>query len=189
MSGRLRLARDGQGQATVEFSLVALALLALLFGVIDLARAAYLQNKLDSGAADLARNLAAISGTTTSGSQYLWTQPALDPTSSVPTIYQGSKTTVQQAIQAALVHANSVAGNILSTTALTPTGTFTSTTTTISNSQVVVTGSPNLTAPTSITVSVSAPFSPVVRRFIPIKTITLQSQESAIPVEGLTAGS
>jgi Flp pilus assembly protein TadG len=197
MNGKWRRARSEQGQATVEFALVVVVCLALLIGVIDVARAAYLKNRLDSGAADLARNLAAISGTTTSGSQYVWTPPPLDPTSSgatIQTLYQGNKTSVQQAIQAALVHASGVAGNAFRTVQLAPTGAFSSSTTTISNSQVTVEGYPSLTAdpnlaiPQVITVIVSTPFSPIVGRFLPGGTITLQSQVSVIPVQGLTAG-
>jgi Flp pilus assembly protein TadG len=192
MIGKWKWARHEQGQSTVEFALVVIVCLALLIGVIDLARAAYLKNRLDSGAADLARNLAAISGTTTSGSQYIWTPPPLDPTSSgatIPTLYQGNKTSVQQAIQASLVHASGVAGNAFSTVQLAPTGgSFSSSTTTISNSQVTVEGSPNLTDPQVITVIVSTPFTPIVGQFLSSGTITLQSQVSVIPVQGLTAG-
>src|SRR5919198_6087932 len=86
-----------RGQSTVEFALIAIVLVGHLLAVIDLGRAGYVQHSLYSGAADLAQRLAAISGTTTSGSPYVYTPASLDPTSTgatTYTVYQGISTTV-----------------------------------------------------------------------------------------------
>ncbi len=181
------------GQAIVEFALVSIVLLGLLFAVIDLARAGYVQHSLDRGAADLAQGLATISGATTSGSAYVYTPPPLDPTSSIAPpyiVYQGISTTVPLAMQAALVHASSLSGGAFNAAPLTPLGGafVPNTTTTIGNTQVTVLGTPNLTAPTEITVTVTAPFTPVVGIFLRAKTFHLQGKEAAIPGPGQTAG-
>lgn len=183
----------GRGQSTVEFALISLVLLGLLVAIMDLGRAGYVQHSLDRGAADLAQGLATISGTTTSGSPYVYTPPPLDPTASVtPTyvVYQGISTTVPLALQAALVHARAISGGAFSATPLAPSGGafVPSTTTTISNTQVTVVGTPSLTAPTEITVTVTAPFTPVVGIFLGGKTFRMQSTEAAIPGPGQTSG-
>jgi Flp pilus assembly protein TadG len=186
------LASARRGQSTVEFAFIAIVLVGLLLAVIDLGRAGFVQHSLDRGAADLAQSLAGISGTTTSGSPYIYTPPPLDPiTNTVPptyTVYQGISMTVPLAMQA-LNHARTVAGGAFSNAALGPPGgSFGSNTTTISNTQVTVVGAPNLTAPTEITVTVTAPFTPVVGLFLGNKTFRLRSTEAAIPVMGQTSG-
>ena len=186
-------ARARRGQSTVEFAFIAIVLVGLLLAVIDLGRAGYVQHSLDRGAADLAQRLAGISGTTTSGSPYVYTPPPLNPiTSTVPptyTVYQGISMTVPLAMQAALNHARAVAGGAFSAAPLAPAGGFVpNVTTTITNTQVTVLGTPSLTAPTEITVTVTAPFSPVVGLFLGNKTFRLRSTEAAIPVAGQTAG-
>jgi hypothetical protein len=156
--------------------------------VIDLGRAGYVQHSLDSGAADLAQRLAGINGTTISGSPYVYTPTPLDPTSTTTfTVYQGISMTVQGAMQAALDHARAVAGRTFSATPLAPTGSFGPNTTTITNTQVTVVGAPSLTAPTEITVTVTAPFTPVVGLFLGNKTFRLRSTEAAIPEAGQTS--
>ena len=180
-----------RGQSTVEFAFIAIVLVGLLLAVIDLGRAGFVQHSLDRGAADLAQSLAGISGTTTSGSPYVYTPPPLNPiTSTVPptyTVYQGISMTVPLAMQAALDHARTVAGGAFSAAPLAPAGSFGSNTTTITNTQVTVVGTPSLTAPTEITVTVTAPFTPVVGLFLGNKTLRLRSTEAAIPVAGQTA--
>jgi Flp pilus assembly protein TadG len=179
-----------RGQSTVEFAFIAIVLVGLLLAVIDLGRAGYVQHRLDSGAADLAQSLAGISGTTTSGSPYVYTPPPLDPTNTgatTYTVYQGISMTVQGAMQAALVHARAVAGGAFSAAPLAPAGSFGPSTTTITNTQVTVVGTPSLTAPTEITVTVTAPFTPVVGLFLGNKTFRLRSTEAAIPVAGQTS--
>ena len=161
--------------------------------MIDFGRAGYVRLSLDSGAADLAQRLAAISGTTTSGSPYVYTPASLDPTSTgatTYTVYQGISTTVPLAMQASLVHGRAMAGGAFSAAPLvTPAGGFVPTvTTTITNTQVTVVGTPSLTAPTEITVTVTVPFSPAVGLFLGNKTFHLQAREAAIPVAGQTAG-
>jgi hypothetical protein len=191
MSRGAGFASARRGQSTVEFAFIAIVLVGLLLAVIDLGRAEYLQHSLDRGAADLAQRLAGISGTTTSGSPYVYTPPPLDPTSSGATtftVYQGISMTVQGAMQAALDHARTVAGGAFSATQLAPAGSFGSSTTTITNTQVTVAGTPSLTAPTEITVTVTAPFTPVVGLFLGNKTFRLRSTEAAIPEAGQTSG-
>jgi Flp pilus assembly protein TadG len=181
-----------RGQSTVEFAFIAIVLVGLLLAVIDLGRAGYVQHSLDRGAADLAQRLAGISGTTTSGSPYVYTPPPLDPTSTgatTYTVYEGISKTVPLAMQAALDHARAVAGGAFSAATLVPpAGSFVpNVTTTITNTQVTVVGTPSLTAPTEITVTVTAPFTPVVGLFLGNKILRLRSTEAAIPVAGQTA--
>jgi Flp pilus assembly protein TadG len=185
-------ARARRGQSTVEFAFIAIVVVGLLLAVIDLGRAGFVQHSLDRGAADLAQSLAGISGTTTSGSPYVYTPPPLNPiTSTVPqtyTVYQGISMTVPLAMQKALDHARTVAGGAFSNAALVPpAGSFGSNTTTITNTQVTVVGTPSLTAPTEITVTVTAPFTPVVGLFLGNRTFRLRSTEAAIPVAGQTS--
>jgi Flp pilus assembly protein TadG len=182
-----------RGQSTVEFAFIAIVLVGLLLAVIDLGRAGYLQHRLDSGAADLAQRLAGISGTTTSGSPYVYTPPPLDPTSTGATtftVYEGISMTVPLAMQKALDHARAAAGGAFSNAALVPPagGFVPNGTTTITNTQVTVVGWQNLTAPTEITVTVTAPFTPVVGLFLGNKTFRLRSTEAVIPVAGQTSG-
>ena len=179
-----------RGQSTVEFAFIAIVLVGLLLAVIDLGRAGFVQHSLDRGAADLAQSLAGISGTTTSGSPYVYTPPPLDPTgtgATTFTVYQGISMTVQGAMQAVLDHARTVAGRAFSAAQLAPAGSFGPNTTTITNTQVTVVGTPSLTAPTEITVTVTAPFTPVVGLFLGNKTFRLRSTEAAIPVAGQTS--
>jgi Flp pilus assembly protein TadG len=193
MSRGAGFASARRGQSTVEFAFIAIVLVGLLLAVIDLGRAGFVQHNLDRGAADLAQRLAGISGTTTSGSPYVYTPPPLNPiTSTVPptyTVYQGISMTVPLAMQRALDHARAMAGGAFSNAALLPPGgSFVpNVTTTITNTQVTVVGTPSLTAPTEITVTVTAPFTPVVGLFLGNKTFRLRSTEAAIPVAGQTA--
>src|SRR5947209_9976382 len=147
-TGRRPALPTAPGQAMTEFAFVAVILLGLTLAVIDLARAGLMQHDLDGGASDLARSLVAITGANSSGSTGTYLPTALDPA-------QGP---AMAAIPTALAHAVQLASsNFNATPALTSTGAMT-----LTNGQVRVVGTPNLSAPTEITVTITAPFTPVV---------------------------
>jgi Flp pilus assembly protein TadG len=151
----------GPGQALVEFAIVATILLGLTLVVIDLARAGLMQHDLDSGAGDLARSLAAISGVNSSGNTGTYIPTALDPTAA--------------AIPTAVAHAAQIANyNFNAIPPLTQSGS------TLTNGQVTVAVTPNLSAPTEITVTITAPFTPVVGFYLNHSILSLQARSSAI---------
>ena len=155
------------GQALVEFAIVATILLGLTLVVIDLARAGLMQHDLDSGASDLARSLAAITGVNNSGNTRTYTPTALDPTAA--------------AILSAVAHAAQIANyNFNATPSMTATGPVTQTGSTLTNGQVTVAVTPTLSAPTEITVTITAPFTPVVGFYLNHSILSLQARSSAI---------
>jgi Flp pilus assembly protein TadG len=159
------------GQALVEFAIVATILLGLTLAVIDLARAGLMQHDLDSGAGDLARSLAAITGVNNSGSTDTYTPTALDPTAA--------------AIPTAVAHAAQIANyNFNATLPLTATGPLTQAGSTLTNGQVTVAVTPTLSAPTEITVTITAPFTPVVGFYLNHSLLSLQARSSAITALG-----
>jgi Flp pilus assembly protein TadG len=163
------------GQALVEFALVATILLGLTLAVIDLARAGLMQHDLDSGAGDLARSLVALTGANSSGDVNRYTPTALDPSN--------ANTAAQ--IQADLAHAAGIANyNFNATPPLTSTGPLTQTDSALTNGQVTVVGTPNLSAPTEITVTITAPFTPVVGFYLNHSFLSLQARSSAITPQG-----
>ena len=166
-AGKMPALPAGPGQALVEFAIVATILLGLTLVVIDLARAGLMQHDLDSGASDLARSLAAITGVNNSGSIDTYIPTALDPTAA--------------AIPTAVAHAAQIANyNFNATPPLTATGPLTQTGSTLTNGQVTVMGTPNLSAPTEITVTITAPFTPVVGFYLNHSILSLQARSSAI---------
>ena len=142
------------GQALVEFAMVATILLGLTLVAIDLARA-----------------LATITGTNNSGGYTTYSPTALDPA-------QGP---AASAIPTALAHAAQIANyNFNATPPLTATGPVTQTGSALTNGQVTVVGTPNLSAPTEITVTITAPFTPVVGFYLNHSILSLQARSSAI---------
>ena len=162
------------GQALVEFAIVATILLGLTLAVIDLARAGLMQHDLDSAAGDLARSLVTIAGTNNSGSYTTYSPTALDPT-------QGS---AASAIPTALAHAAQIGNyNFNATPPLTATGPLTlgsPVSTTLTNGQVTVVATPDLTNTTELTVTITAPFTPVVGFYLNHSIMSLQARSSAI---------
>lgn len=166
-AGKMPTLAAGRGQALVEFAIVATILLGLTLVVIDLARAGLMQHDLDSGAGDLARSLAAITGVNNSGNTGTYTPTALDPTTA--------------AIPTAVAHAAQIANdNFNATPPLVATGPLTQTGSTLTNGQVTVAVTPNLSAPTEITVTITAPFTPVVGFYLNHSILSLQARSSAI---------
>jgi Flp pilus assembly protein TadG len=166
-AGRMPALPAGPGQALVEFAIVATILLGLTLVVIDLARAGLMQHDLDSGAGDLARSLAAISGVNSSGNTGTYTPTALDPTA--------------PAIPTAVAHAAQIANyNFNATPPLAATGPLTQTGSTLTNGQVTVAVTPTLSAPTEITVTITAPFTPVVGFYLNHSILSMQARSSAI---------
>ena len=166
-TGKMPALPAGPGQALVEFAIVATILLGLTLVVIDLARAGLMQHDLDSGAGDLARSLAAITGVNNSGNTRTYTPTALDPTTA--------------AIPTAVAHAAQIANyNFNATPPLTATGPLTQTGSTLTNGQVTVAVTPSLSAPTEITVTITAPFTPVVGFYLNHSILSLQARSSAI---------
>ena len=157
----------GPGQALGEFAIVATILLGLALVVIDLARAGLMQHDLDSGASDLARTLVTITGTNNSGGYTTYSPTALNPTAA--------------AIPTAVAHAAHIANyNFNATPPLTATGPLTRTGSTLTNGQVTVAVTPTLSAPTEITVTITAPFTPVVGFYLNHSILSLQARSSAI---------
>jgi Flp pilus assembly protein TadG len=159
------------GQALVEFAIVATILLGLTLAVIDLARAGLMQHDLDSGAGDLARSLTALTGANSSGNINAYKPTALDP----------SNANTGAQIQADLAHAAQIANyNFNATPPLIATGPLTQTGSTLTNGQVTVAVTPTLSAPTEITVTITAPFTPVVGFYLNHSILSLQARSSAI---------
>jgi hypothetical protein len=130
-----------------------------------------MQHDLDSGAGDLARSLTAITGTSSSGSTDTYAPTALDPANG-PTA---------AAIATAVAHAAQIANyNFNATPPLTATGPLTQTGSTLTNGQVTVAVTPTLSAPTEITVTITAPFTPVVGFYLNHSILSLQARSSTI---------
>lgn len=163
-----------RGQSVAEFALVSVILFGLIFGTIDLGRIGFAQHTLDGAAYDLARSLSAISNTnSTPGNGY--TPTPLDP----------NGTYTQGLIAAAIAQAAHEAGNGVSPAALTPSGgSFGSGTTTLTNSSIAVVGTPNLLAPTEITVSITETVGTVVGVFLRGQVVHLSASSSAITSSG-----
>jgi Flp pilus assembly protein TadG len=165
---------EPRGQTLVEFALAAVVFLGVLLGVIDLARAAFAQHNLNSGAADLARSLAAVSSVNSSGDPYNYHPSPL--------------ITATVGWQTELQHAAHVASGAFAATPLASTVTTTTVATTaamtLTNSQLTVVGTPDLTAPREITVTVTAPFTPVVGLFLGHKILHFTGQAQALTLDG-----
>jgi Flp pilus assembly protein TadG len=186
--------RTQQGQAMVEFALIAIVLLALVFAVIDLARAGFMQHDLDAGASDLVGHLAALSGTNSSGNANTPNGGTrLDPTNSDTTCFSTDPSLdptlcqtmpVSQAMQMALAHAAQIASyNFSASPPLTTTGPMT-----LTNGQVTVVGTPYLTSTitstTELTVTITAPFTPVVGFYLHNAVLHLQARASVLAPAG-----
>jgi Flp pilus assembly protein TadG len=171
---------EPRGQTLVEFALAAVVFLGLLFGVIDLARAAFAQHNLNSGAADLARSLAAASSVNNSGDPYTY-----QPTPLVTATVGGPVNVITPTVQTKLQQAARVAGGAFAATPLTSTVTTTTTgAMTLTNGQLTVVGTPDLTAPREITVTVTVPFTPVVGLFLGNKILHFTGQGQALTLDG-----
>ena len=167
-AGKMPALPAGPGQALVEFAIVATILLGLTLVVIDLARAGLMQHDLDSGASDLARALGTITGTNNSGGYTTYSPTALDPA-------QGP---AASAIPTALAHAAQIANYNFNATPPLTLGSPVSTT--LTNGQVTVVATPDLTNTTELTVTITAPFTPVVGFYLNHSLLSLQARSSAI---------
>jgi Flp pilus assembly protein TadG len=171
-----------RGQTTVEFALVSIMFLGLLFAVIDLARVGFTQHTLDNGVGDLAHELATINGTNSSGRVYVSGDPStyaptpLNSNSMTTTVFMGQTMPIAQAIQKALEHAASVSNRAISTAPLAMTSPMT-----LTNGPVQVTATPDLTNTAQLTVTVTTQFSPAVGVFLGHKTFTLSASEGDVP--------
>ena len=171
------------GQATVEFALVGIVFLGTMFAVIDLARAGFMQHNLDRGVGDLAHQLATISGTNSSGKVYVSGDPstyaptALNPTDPVSTVFLGQTMPISQAVQMALAHASSMSISAISTAPLAMTSPMT-----LTNGQVLVTATPDLTNTALLTVTVTAQFQSTVGIFLGHKTFSLSAREGDVSI-------
>jgi len=169
--------RARRGQTMVEFALVSVVLLGLLFVVIDLGRAGFAQHNLDGGMGDLAHGLATISGTNSSGDPTTYAPTPLDPASTLTTISHGQLITVSTAIRQAVAHAVGVSGGAILTSPLVMVSP-----TTLSNGQVIVSATPDLTRTTQLTVTATIVFKPIVGLFIGGMALHLQATETDIPL-------
>ena len=159
--------RSARGQATVEFALAGIILLALIFAIFDFARAGFMQHDLDNGAVDLARSLSALSGTNSSAYGQPYQTTPLTPTN----------------VQPLLAHASQIGNlNFDGSTALTMSGAMTMT-----NGQVTVIASPNLTSTTEVTVTITAPFTPVIAYMGSKPFLHLSAQANALTPAGLSS--
>jgi Flp pilus assembly protein TadG len=158
--------RNARGQATVEFALAGIIVLALIFAIFDFARAGFTQHDLDSGAADLARSLSALSGTNSG-------------VLGLP--YQATPLTPSNA-RSLLAHASQIGNlNFDGTTALTMSGAMT-----LTNGQVTIVASPNLTTTDEVTVTITAPFTPVIAYMGTQPFLHLSAQANALTPAGLS---
>jgi Flp pilus assembly protein TadG len=170
------LTRRSRGQATVEFALVSIIFLGLLFATIDLAHAGLLQHQLDAGAGELAHGLATLSGTNSNPDPTTFSLTPLNPASAATTIYLAQTVPVSQAMQTALTRAAAVSGGLLSTAPLTMTAPMT-----LSNGQVTVVATPDLTNTSDLTVTVTTAFTPLSGVFLGGRVFHLSTSESAVP--------
>ena len=165
------------GQAMVEFAMSSIVFLGLVFGIIDLARAGFMQHNLNNGASDLASSLAQLSGTNGSGDLNTYSATALD---------LSNPTTAAQ-MQDDFAHAAQVANyNFKATSPLTTT-TGAGATTTLTNGQVTVVAWPSLANTTELTVTVTAPFTPVVGFYLNHAVLHLQARASVLTPAGQLA--
>ncbi len=167
----------GQGQTLVEFAMISVVLLGLLFGIVDLARAAFVQHEMDNSVTDLARSYATITGYNTSGDASIYVPTPLDPLSA----------TTGVSMTAAMTQVVRIGGGSFLAGPLGYSGPFTTTTTAttvISNAMVTVTGAPDLVAPTEITVTVTAPYAPTMGMFLGHKVFQLSSTASVVTPQG-----
>ena len=181
-AGKMLALPAGPGQAMAEFAIVAAILLALTLAVIDLARAGLMQHDLNGGASDLARSLVRITGANSSGSTRVYTPTVLSPTNLGTVCFTADPITpcqpmpVSQAIPTAVAHAAQIANyNFNATPPLASTGSMT-----LTNGQVTVVGTPDLTSATEITVTITAPFTPVVGFYLNHSILSLQAHSSAV---------
>lgn len=154
-----------KGQGTAEFAMIAVVLFGLLLGVIDLGRAGFMQHNLDAAAADMARSLTTLTGASSSGNISAY----------VPTPLDLSNVVTAASVQADLVHAVQVANGAFSATPLAAAGAMT-----LTNSEVTVVATPNITAPVEITVTITAPFTPVVGVYLTHSVLHLSARAAAI---------
>ena len=159
-----------RGQVTVEFALISIVVIGLMLVVIDLSRAGFTQHNLNSGASDLARALATISSTNSISSTNVFSPTVLNPASG----YAATQ------LPTALAHAAAISSNAFSASpALTITGAMT-----LSNGQITVVASPDLTNTTEITVTVTRVFTPTVGIFLNHAVFHLSASSSALTAAG-----
>lgn len=170
-------ARGARGQSTVEFSLIALVLLGMLFGVVDLGRIGFARHTLDGATYALATSVTAISNTNSSAPGHGYAPTPLDPT--------GPASPAAAPLAAAVASAARAAGSGVSSAALTPMGgAFGASTTTLTNPSIAVVGTPNLTAPTEITVSVTETVPTITGLFLHGVVAHVSAHSSTIPASG-----
>ena len=159
-----------RGQVTVEFALISIIFIGLVLAVIDLTRAGFTQHSLDSGTSDLARSLAAISNTNSISSTTVFSPTALNPTSGYAAVQ----------IPTALAHAAAISsGAFGASPALTITGAMT-----LSNGQITVVATPDLTNTTEVTVTVTRAFTPTVGIFLNHAVFNLRASSSILTAAG-----
>ncbi len=146
------------GQSTVEFAMISVILIGLLLAVIDLGRAGFAQHGLDGAASELAQRLSTLSGAN-SGGGGSYTPTPLTPQNS----------------QSALNYAASIAGGGVSAAPLSATGPAT-----LTNGQVTVVGTPDLSAPVELTVTMTEPFTPVVGAYLRGAVLHLAASAAAV---------
>lgn len=173
-SGRRQ--RGRRGQTTVEFALGLIVFLGLMLGVIDLAHAGLVQHQIDSGVGDLAHSLATISGTNSTGDPSGYASTPLNTASMSTTVYMGQVMPISTAIQQAVTHAAAQSGGLLKASALTMTSPMT-----LTNGQVTVAATPDLTNTAQLTVTVTTVFTPVVGIFLNHSVLRLSASEADIP--------
>jgi len=166
-------ARGPRGQSTVEFSLIVLVLFGMLFAVIDLGRLGFAQHTLDGAAYTLASSVTALSNTNSTPS-HGYTPTALDPTGPAAA-----------SLAAAVAGAARAAGSGVSSAALMPAGgTFGASTTTLTNPSIAIVGTPTLTAPTEITVSLTETVPTITGLFLRGVVAHVSAHSSAIAASG-----
>ena len=166
-------ARGARGQSTVEFSLIAIVLLGLLFGIIDLGHLGFAQHTLDGATYTLGTSVTAISNTNSTPS-HGYTPTALDPAGPAAA-----------SLAAAVASATRAAGSGVSSATLTPVGgAFSASTTTLTNPSIAIVGTPNLSAPTEITVSVTETVATITGIFLRGVVAHVSAHSSTIAASG-----
>jgi hypothetical protein len=141
-------------------------LLALIVAIFDFARAGFMQHDLDNGAADLARSLSALSSTNSGVLGLPYQTTPLTPSNAQPL----------------LAHASQIGNlNFDGATALTMTGAMT-----LTNGQVTIVASPSLTSTDEVTVTITAPFTPVIAYMGTRPLLHLSAQANALTPTGLS---
>lgn len=179
--------RSRRGVAIVEFAFICPLIIGVILAVLELGRVGMIQHGLDQSANLFAWDLTTLTGTNSARTLNPYAPTPLDP--SGPTTAGTTGQQIQTYLTQVFGSGSAIAATPLTTTngafAAAPCGSNPVTaTTTLINASIVVSGTPNLSCPTQVTVTVTQTTASAVGLFLKGFVYHLTSTSTIVTPEG-----